>query len=107
MEANPNEMVVDSSKKWSDLEKKLSEKRAERAADRQAKQKAKDEDENLPEEDYNMIDESFNSEYSSLDQRASDWKQTLTESPTAEAATKYFDDLHHDFVCLRDHISNY
>ena len=100
-------MVVDSNNKWSELEKKLTEKRLERAADKEAKQRAKDEDEKLPEEDYNMIDEHFTTEYSSLDQRASDWKQKLTESPSAEIANKYFDELHSDFVSLRDHISNY
>ena len=67
-----------------------------------------DEDEKLPEEDYNMIDEFFTKEYSNLDQRASDWKQYLPgECLSADQINKYFDDLHADFVSLRDHISNY
>ena len=53
-------------------------------------------------------DEFFTKEYSNLDQRASDWKQYLPgEGLSADQINKYFDDLHADFVSLRDHISNY
>ena len=59
------------------------------------------EEEKLPEEDYNLIDEYFSATYADLQARVTGWQPTLTGA-AAEQVTAYFDALHTESWALRD-----
>ena len=64
------------------------------------------EEEKLPEEDYNLIDEYFTATYGDLYSRVTGWQSTLTGA-AAEQVTVYFDALHQESWALREQLTNY
>lgn len=64
------------------------------------------EEEKLPEEDYNLIDEYFTTTYAAIEKRATTWSSQL-EGATSQAIGAYFDSIHADSWALREQLTNY
>ena len=60
------------------------------------------EEEKLPEEDYNLIDEYFTSTYGELLGRVTGWKSTLAQGVSKEEVTAYFEKVHEESWALRE-----
>ena len=64
------------------------------------------EEEKLPEEDYNLIDEYFNSTHVDLTDRVTNWAGPL-QGAAADAISAYFDAIHTELWALREQLTNY
>jgi len=64
------------------------------------------EEEKVPEEDYNLIDEYFTYTHAELQSRVTEWAGPLAGA-TPEAITAYFETIHADSWALREQLTNY
>ena len=54
------------------------------------------EEEKLPEEDYNLIDEYFNATFADLQARTTSWSGVVPAGTEVDKITAYFDGLHQE-----------
>jgi hypothetical protein len=90
-------------RKKAELDSKLRANKAERDAARAAKQT--NEEEKLPEEDFDLIDQYFSSSYQTLEAKVLNWGSL--EGATTEQFEAYFAEVHAEFVKLREYITDY
>ena len=89
-----------------ELEQKLQQNKQARQAAKESRLIVQGEEEKLPEEDYNLIDEYFNSTYADLEKRVTQWSGPL-QGATADAIKEYFDSIHTESWALREQLTNY
>ena len=65
------------------------------------------EEEKLPEEDYNLIDEYFSSTYADLTDRVTNWANGPLQGAAADVISAYFDAIHAESWALREQLTNY
>ena len=93
-------------RKKADLDAKLLKNKDTRQAARVNRLVVQGEEEKLPEEDYNLIDEYFTSTHADLQKRVTGWSTALQGAPVDEI-TVYFDNIHAESWALREQLTNY
>ena len=89
-----------------DLDQKLEMNKQNRQAARENRMIVQGEEEKLPEEDYNLIDEYYTATYAGLQSRVTGWHASL-EGASLDQISAYFDELHNDMWALRDQLTCY
>ena len=99
--------TVHLAKRKVDLDQKLEQNKQARQVAKETRLIVQGEEEKLPEEDYNLIDEYFSTTYVDLQARTINWQSTLPAGTAVDQITAYFEDLHTEAVTLREMLTNY
>ena len=65
------------------------------------------EEEKLPEEDFNLIDEYFSTTYADLINRVTNWAEGSLQGAATDVIIAYFDAIHAEQWALREQLTNY